>query len=287
MTPKKTLKEKAFGQHALKSLLVLTLGASLAMPAVAHRSWIVPSTTVLAGDDAWATFDAAISNTLFKPEYHAMRINGLTVLTPGGEQTEVENVFTGKYRTVFDLNLTEPGTYKVVMASSGLTARWEDENGERRMWPGRGQSPNDAEFDQHVPAEATNLQVSRTSRRMETFLTLGAPSDTVLQPTNQGLELVAITHPNDLYAGEQAEFRLLIDGEPAAGAEIAMAAGGMQFRDSQEEIQFEADDEGRFSISWPHPGMYWLEASYSDDRAAPPATIRSGRYVATFEVQPD
>jgi len=32
--------------------------------------------------------------------------------------------------------------------------------------------------------------------------------------------------------------------------------------------------------------MYWLSASYRDGKAQPPATVRSGSYVATFEVLP-
>jgi hypothetical protein len=37
----------------------------LAVPAQAHRAWLLPSATVLSGTDAWVTVDAAISNDLF------------------------------------------------------------------------------------------------------------------------------------------------------------------------------------------------------------------------------
>lgn len=273
--------------NALKSLFALALGASLAMPADAHRSWIVPSATVLSGEDSWVTFDGAVSNTLFHPDHFPLRTNGLTVVAPDGSNVDVENLHSGKYRTVFDLNLEQAGTYKVAIASGGLSARWENENGERQMWPGRGQTPDDAEFDQNVPKDAKNLQVSRSWRRMETFVTSGAPTDAVLKPTHQGLELVPITHPNDLFAGEEGEFRLLIDGEPAVGAKVSVLAGAMRYRDSQDEIEVETDALGAFSVTWPAPGMYWLSASYSDDKAEAPATRRTGSYVATFEVLPD
>lgn len=271
----------------LKSLCVLALGASLVLPAQAHRGWIVPSATVLSSDDAWVTFDAAISNTLFHPDHFPMRADGLTVTAPNGDTVEVENLHSGKYRTVFDLNLTQPGTYKIGTASGGLSARWENEQGERQMWPGRGQTANDAEFDQNVPQDAKNLQVSYSWRRMETFVTSGEPTDAVLKPSNQGLELVPVTHPNDLFAGEEAEFQLLIDGEPAVGAKVTVIAGNMRYRNSQNEMETEADSEGVFRITWPEAGMYWLSASYSDDKAKPPATLRTGSYVATFEVLPE
>lgn len=272
---------------ALRPLLVLALGASLVMPAQAHRGWIVPSATVLSGDDAWVTFDAAISNTLFHADHFPMRADGLTVTAPNGETVEVENLHSGKYRTVFDVNLAQTGTYKIGTVSGGLSARWENEQGERQMWPGRGQTANDADFDQHVPRDARNLQVSYSWRRTETFVTSGEPSDAVFKPSNQGLELVPMTHPNDLFAGEQADFQLLIDGEPAVGAKVTVIAGNMRYRNSQNEMETEADSEGVFSITWPEAGMYWLSASYRDDKAKAPATLRTGSYVATLEVLPE
>lgn len=270
----------------LKSLFVLALGASLVMPAQAHRGWIVPSATVLSSDDAWVTFDGAISNTLFHPDHFPMR-GDITVTAPNGEIVEVENLHSGKYRTVFDLNLKQSGTYKIGTSSGGLSARWENENGERQMWPGRGQTPGDADFEKQVPKDAKNLQVSHSWRRMETFVTSGEPTDSVLKPTNQGLELVPVTHPNDLFSGEEAEFRLLMDGEPAVGAEVTILAGNMRYRNSQDEIETKTDASGSFTVTWPEAGMYWLSASYRDDKARAPATQRMGSYVATLEVLPE
>jgi uncharacterized GH25 family protein len=40
-----------------------------------------------------------------------------------------------------------------------------------------------------------------------------------LQPLNEGLEMVPITHPNDLVAGEPARFRMMLDGKPAGNLE--------------------------------------------------------------------
>ena len=44
-----------------KSLGIAALLALTAVPASAHRFWIIPSTSVLSGDDQWVAFDAAIS----------------------------------------------------------------------------------------------------------------------------------------------------------------------------------------------------------------------------------
>jgi len=172
------------------------------------------------------------------------------------------------------------------MASNGLRARWETADGERGFWPGRGRQANPEDFEEAVPEDARNLEVSRAARRVETFVTAGAPTESVLAISGEGLEMKPHTHPNDLYAGETGRFQLFMDGEPAAGAEVTVIPHGVRYRDSQEEINLVSDADGMIEVTWPHAGRYWLEAEYEDEQAAPPATKRRGSYVVTFEVLP-
>lgn len=263
---------------------VAVLGAAVA--ASAHRAWILPAATVLSSEDPWVTFDAAISNDIFHTDYHALKLDTVKVIGPKGTEVELQNPATGKYRSTFDLNLTERGTYKVFMASNNLTARWETADGKRGFYPGRGEAFSEEGFATQVPKDAKDLQIAQSSRRMETFVTAGVPDKKALAASNVGLELVPVTHPNDLYAGEKAKFQFLIDGKPAAGTEITVIPGGMRYRTSQDEITAKTDNKGMAEITWPAAGMYWMEAEYSDDKARAPATTRRGAYVATFEVLP-
>lgn len=273
-------------KRSILKLAVFSTILGTAVSASAHRSWIIPAATVLSSDDPWVTFDAAISNDIFHPDFHAMGLEDVKAMGPDGKMVELKNPHTGQYRSNFDLHLNQRGTYKVFTASSGLSARWETEDGERRFYPGRGRSYTPEGFAAEVPDQASNLEIRETSRRQETFVTAGIPDDTVFAPTDNGLEMVPMTHPNDLYAGETAEFRFLIDGEPAAGAELEVLAGGMRYRNSQDAIKAGTNAEGIAEITWPEAGMYWMEVSYSDDEATAPATTRNGTYVATFEVLP-
>ena len=216
-----------------------------------------------------------------------MRTESIVVTAPDGTTIAVQNATTGKFRSTFDVQLPQKGTYKIGMASSGLMAMWETETGERKMWPGRGERANPADFDKMVPKNAKNLKVSQTSRRMETFVTSGSPTESVLKPSKQGLELVPVTHPNDLFAGEAAQFQFLIDGKPAVGVKVTVIPGGMRYRNEQAAIELETDKKGNISVTWPQAGMYWLSANYRDDKAKKPATSRTGSYAATFEVLPE
>ncbi|WP_286271274.1 DUF4198 domain-containing protein [Thalassotalea hakodatensis] len=271
----------------LITLVVVTLTMiTISIPAHAHRAWIKPSKTVLSGEQNYVTFDAAVSNTLFIPEHVAFRMSYLSATGPDGKELAFENVGKGKYRNTFDLNLTQSGTYRVGSASSGLRASWKDAEGKRKRWPGRGGPAKGETFETAVPKQAKDLKVTYSSYRSETFVTLGQPSDDILAPSNKGLELVPVTHPNDLFATEEATFKFYIDGEPAAKTKIEITRGSMRYRNAPETINVETNAQGEFSVTWPHAGMYFLEASYEDDKAEAPATKRTGSYSATFEVLP-
>jgi uncharacterized GH25 family protein len=265
----------------------LVMAALIPAAAHAHRAWIVPAATVLAGQDPWVTFDAAVSNDIFHADHAALRLTGITAVAPDGTEVALQNPSTGKHRSTFDLNLTQKGTYKVTSFSSGLRARWETEEGERRGWPARGVQATAESFAKEVPKKAKNLEVSFGSRRMETFVTAGTPDTKVFKPTNQGLELVPVTHPNDLFSGEKAEFTFLIDGKPAVGAKVEVVPAGMRYRNQQDSISVESDKNGVVTITWPQAGMYWMSVSYEDNKAQKPAKKRSASYVATFEVLPE
>ena len=270
----------------IKLIALGVMATSVSMQAQAHRAWILPSSTVLSGDAPFVTFDAAVSNSIFSIDHNALNISGLEATDPKGNAVEIKNAATGEYRSTFDIQLNEQGTYKIATHSGGLRARWEDEDGKRQRWPRRGQPATDADFAKAVPKDAKNLQVSRSYRRVETFVTLGAPTESVFKPTNQGLEMVPVTHPNDLFSGEEATFTLLINGKPAKGASVEIIAGGARYRDQQNEIKVTANDKGEFKVTWPNAGRYFVEAEYEDDKTKAPATKRSGRYVTVLEVLP-
>lgn len=266
-------------KHASK-LAVLLAAAALPFAAQAHKAWLLPSSTVTTADQ-WVTVDAAVSNDLFYFNHVPLRIDNLVITAPDGSALQPENVATGKYRTTFDIHLTQNGTYRIANVNRGLFASYE-ENGQRKRWRGTAEK-----FAAEVPADAQKLEVNESAGRVETFVTAGKPTTQSLKPTGVGLELAPVTHPNDLYAGEATKFRMLLDGKPAADLEIEIIAGGQRYRDQQDEIKVKTDATGEFAVTWPAPGMYWLEASLQDDRTSvKQATRRRVSYSATFEVLP-
>lgn len=270
--------KKSLARLAAPILGVLT---ALAAPvtAQAHRAWLAPTSTVLSGDSAWVGFDAGMSNGVFIPDHAAMNLAGLMITAPDGSTVQPENLHRARYRSTFDLHLTQPGTYKVSNVTGGIMASYR-ENGEEKRW--RGQA---AEFPGALPAGATDVVATRTSNRIETFVTLGAPTDGVFADPAEGLAMIPVTHPNDLVAGEPATFRLSNDGIAAAGVEVTIARGGTRYRDAPGEMTVTTGADGSFTVTWPEAGMYWLNAAVRTP-ARGDAMAANAQYVAVLEVLP-
>ncbi|HEX6000088.1 MAG TPA: DUF4198 domain-containing protein [Hyphomicrobiaceae bacterium] len=297
--PQRTRTICAAGLAALAGIVCLPFAAE------AHRQWMLPSATVLSGSDPWVTVDAAISNDLFYFEHFPMRLKGigtpppsamrgggkgpsrraglappeLVITAPDGTRAEAENGAVGRYRTTFDVHLTKPGTYKMAVVNESLFASWK-EGSETRRWRGTPEK-----LATEVPANAEGLKITQSQRRLELFVTAGKPTTDVLKPTGKGLELVPVTHPNDLVAGEAAKFRFTLDGQPAANMAVEIIPGGIRYRDKLNEVKAKTDADGILAFTLPTPGMYWLEAEVRDEKSTVKGATRRASYITTLEAQ--
>ena len=275
---------KPFAVRLLAAAALLTLPAL----ASAHRMWLLPSGTVFSGTDAWVTIDAAVSNDLFFLDHQPMRLDGMKVWQPDGTEGRLQNGATGRYRSVFDVQLDKPGTWKVGMQMTGVLGSFTVDGVEKRVG-GRGGPPRPGQSAPltaaDIPANATNVKLTETSSRNEVFLTAGAPTTTVLATTGKGLEFAPVTHPDELVAGEAAKFRFLIDGKPAPGLKVTVIPGGKRYRNEEGAMSLTTGADGVVSVTWPTAGMYWLNATATDAKTTTPrATDRRMSYVTTLEV---
>ena len=140
-----------------RTLKWIVLAAAIAMPLAsqAHKMWLLPSATNVSGADPWVTVDAAISNDLYFPDHHAASLDQLVITAPDGQTAKPQNAATGKYRSVFDLQLTQQGTYKLALVNHGLSARYELD-GQKKRWRGRAD-----ELATAIPAGAKNVEIGR------------------------------------------------------------------------------------------------------------------------------
>ena len=273
----------------MKTRLLIAASAALALfaaaPAQAHRQWMLPSSTVLSGDDAWVTVDAAVSNDLFYFEHQPLRLDAMKAWAPDGSEAPIENKTTGRYRSTFDVHLTQKGTWRIASVADMLMGSY-DLDGKTERLPRGTTAANLAE---RLPAGATNVRTAEANNRNEIFVTVGEPTTTLFAPTGKGIELVPVTHPNDLVAGETATFQFLLDGKPAAGLPVTVIPGGIRYRDQLGQMDLKTGADGKVAISWLEPGMYWLnvttpQAEREEGEGGPPPLARRASYVTTLEV---
>jgi len=277
--------------------LALAAAATLALPmaAHAHRAWLLPSGTVYSGQQPWVSVDAAISNDIFYYEHNAAGLDNLVVIGPNGQPVQAENQAKGRYRSMFDVKLEQQGTYRIALVNDGMIASFKVGTETKRL---RGDAESLAK---EIPANATDLRVSQNSNRVETFVTRGKPSTDALKPTGKGIELVAVTHPNDLVEGDTATFRFLDNGKPAAGYAATVILDGLRYRSELGEIRMDTDANGEIKVKWPAAGMYWVNVAPPRPprvEGAPPAPpsgpagtlaepVRRSNYSLTLEVLPN
>ena len=267
-----------------KTLIALAL-AGAAFSAQAHKPWLLPSSSMVEAKDAWVTVDAAISEGLFDIDHQPLKLDGIAVTGPDGAKVGLENALTGKLRSTFDLHLQKPGTYKVALVQQSVLASWKA-GSEIKRWRGSEEA-----MAKEVPAQAEELKVSRIHSRLETFVSANKTDEAVFKPSGVGLELVPLTHPNDLRAGEQAAWRFLLDGKPAANLAFSLIPGGVRYRGTLGEIRLSTDARGEASFTIPAAGMYLVSSAWPAVAAPQPGQPpqmppRRVTYAATVEVLP-
>ena len=277
------------------TLLAALIAASLPFSALAHKQWLLPSATVVAGNDAWVTVDAAVSNQLYYPDHVAMRLDNVSIAAPDGSTLPPQNPATGKYRSVFDVPLAQEGTYRIANLNRGLSARWDtpeslaaakDKPAAGGMSGARGGFLRNATAEDlatKIPKNAQNLQVTEGIGRVETFVTKGKPS--TVAATGKGLELVPVTHPSDLYVGEQFVFEVHYDGKPlpAQKVEIHAARGDDEIQPAPVELT--TDAAGKASFALQQAGAYLALIRYRGPAPAGAAAPEYGNnYTLSFRV---
>lgn len=273
MTTRLTLRRTLRTTLAVAPLLLLPLLAQ------AHRSFLVPSSTVLSQTTSqWVSVDAARGNDLFFFNHNALPMEGLEITSPAGASTPPAKLQQFRYKAVFEWQLTMPGTWRAAVVNEGLRVQWQ-ESGNPKRWNGAA-----ADFAKFVPKQAEKLSVNEVASRVETFVTMGKP--TPVQLTGKGLEVGFDTHPNDLVAGEPASFRFFQDGKPASALKISIIPGGARYRDSTQQMDLVTDEQGRLQIRWPAAGLYWMSATARVAATVPQAKGKTLSYAATLEVLP-
>ena len=271
----------------MKQFAIAIALAGIACAAQAHRPWMLPTSTFIETErEAWVTIDGAVSEGLFNTDHMPLRMDGLTVTDPDGATAPAPAATMSKFRSSVDHKLPKDGTYRVTLAAVNVMGSYKL-NGEMKRFRATEQT-----VAREIPAGATDVNRTTMVQRQDTFVTVNKPSTGALKPVGTGLELVPVTHPNELRAGEKATFRFQLDGKPLPNFPFSLIPGGVKYRGTINEVRLTTDAKGEATFTLPAPNMYWLSAAWPAN--APrgpgeqgPADAKRYSYSATLEILPE
>lgn len=258
-----------------KGLALLFTLASIAWGnAQAHTPYLAPASFTVP-KSGLVTLDASFADRFFVPEV-VFDQSTFTLVDNSGATSLPQTRYNLKTRVVLEHTLPGKGTYRISSGQRyGAVFKMYEHNGERGSL--RGNQP--------LPEGAKLLEHFQSVTLAETYLTHTAPDTGALKPYNKGLELVAVTHPNDIYQGEAAKFTLLFNGKPLAGQTLDIfKADGTG--DSHKPLQsLTTDKQGGVEFTLKDAAIYLAQVRYrhpAPKGAAAPAY--SYTYTLTFPV---
>jgi len=260
-----------------KTILALVL-AGIAASACAHRPWIMATTSFIEAKDAQVTIDGAISDQLFEFDTNTLKLDGALVTDPDGATAALPAATAARFRSSADLKLPKDGTYKISLVQLTTMGSYKL-GGEMKRYR------NEAD----VPAGATDVTRSTMHSRLETFVTANKASMGAFKPSGEGLEMIPLTNPTELRAGETARVRFTLDGKALVNHPFSLIPGGVRYRGVLGEMRLVTDARGEAAITLPAANQYLLGLTYPAElKKGPPENgAKRYSYAATLAVLPE
>lgn len=221
--------------------------------------------------------DAGFAERFFVSEV-AFGETPFSIVTPEGARVPFADIRQLKQRTVAEQQLPdEKGTYRV---STGprLGAVF-------RTWERNGKKESARDPQQVMPADARLLSHYQSLSVSEAYITAGKPSAKALAPSGKGLEIVAVTHPSDLFVNEKFNFSVQFDGKPLPNQKVSIHRSAMDMTSKGEEQTLSTDAEGKIALPLAKSGVYLaLVRHQAPAPAGAAAPVYGHNYTLTFRV---
>lgn len=260
----------------LLPLLAGIVTAVCAATAAAHTPYLAPSNFAPRGGETIA-LDASFAETFFIPE-SAFDNSRFSVTAPDGVEAAPDAVHLLKTRAVVEHTLPKAsGTYRFSTGPrhGALFRTWEID--------GRRESSRDPAV--KIPAGAAVVSDFQSLTLAETYVTIGEPDRAALQPRGHGLEVVAVTHPGDVYVGEAFDFIVQYDGRPLADQKVEITEAVWTSDRTPQQVTLLTDAEGRASFRPDQAGTWLLLTRHRTPAPADAPTAEySNSYTLTFRV---
>jgi uncharacterized GH25 family protein len=235
---------------------LLTLSGSL----IAHPVWVKPSMfTVSTNEGEWVAFDVSASHTVFAYD-KPLPLEELRIFSPDGDSNYLGSYTYGRRRSAFDYHITQEGTYRFSFPRMPYYYT-EFKAGKRETL--RYIDANKVEASLRLPENSREVKTTVYDMEASAYVTKGAPSNLVLNERGRGFQYIPITHPNDLFVGEEATFKVTLDGKAISGVNIEFTPEGTHYRDDRKVQVFTTDAEGFVRFTPDQAGLWYSSADHT------------------------
>jgi len=221
----------------------------IASPSQAHTPYLAPTSfEPVMGN--MVSFDASFAEAFFVPEA-AFNNSVFKLTSPDGTTSEPDQVVAMKTRVVIEHKLEQEGTYRLSTGArmGAVFVIYELDGKEKRAMDPTEALPKGAKIKHHF----------QSITRADTYISRKNPSDGALKVEAQGYQILPISNPNELFADEQFQLKILLDGKAMAAQEIkAYAANGSS---KPQSLTFSSDANGLVTLKL-GAGKYLLRARY-------------------------
>ncbi|ARR46904.1 nickel transporter [Vibrio campbellii] len=262
---------------------VMAMGLAAATTAQAHPRWVLPShfTVSKEGGD-WLSFDVTASHGTFVFDKPAGSEQAFVIM-PDGRSERPNFVVRGKRRSMFDFYFEEEGTHKVAINNQpSYYTQYKAGRRDTVKWA-KASKANRASV---IPEKARDVVTQLSYTRAESYVTVGMPTEKVLEIEGKLLEMKPLTHPSDIIEGEEVIFQFFFNGEPQQGVTAEITREGTLYRNHQEQIDVVSDKDGKITFTPEVAGRYLMKANYKGELKNDPLADKASANVhLTFETQ--
>lgn len=259
------------------SRTLLALACTVTLTAQAHTPYLLPNSFDVQ-PKGMIGVDASFSEKFFIPDV-AFGDTAFAVIAPDGERIPFGDIHQFRQRTSAEQKLPDQkGTYRLTTGPR-LGAVF-------RTWERNGKVESARDPQQPVPPDAKLLSHYQSLSISESYVTAaGVPSKGALAPYGKGLEIVAVTHPSDLFVGEKFNFIVQYDGKPLANQKVSIYRSAMDLASQNTVQSISTDADGKVALPLEKSGIYLALVRY---RTAAPvgatAPMYGNNYTLTFRV---
>ena len=239
-------------KYVATCVFVVTFFTLVLTPVFGHQQWILPNFFYTEHDSPWLGIEHTWGDQRFVSGQGSGTL--LSIIHPEGwRMGPPSSIYVGQTRTVGEMELREPGTYRIETDRPAEYWMQIEVNGEKK-WVKKSSD--------QLPGEKI-IQSAHQWSQATTFVTVKEYTQGVLEATGAFLEIVPATHPNNISEGKPFVVRVLSRGESVPNQEVQAYSEIDSGHDSTLAAVTNAD--GECELVFPSPGRYLLTANLRQD----------------------